>query len=534
VNLRSVETNRYLDVNLADGTFTPVVARPAPSVPAAPRSVEPAGRIPDDIRRGIEGGWTLTTRTRLGPNTPDRVSTSSLRFETRDGSLVGTIRSRQGIKPLHDLRYHDGVLTWTVPTVKPGQKLTRQQKIFVGPVIRYEARLKQDYFRGFARGYFGAWELLGTKDGTRVQPPEIESVPFAQSRVAGEPFTFLRKETFSCGGATFDLEVYRCNLFARALGFDDDQTDISVEFVRIPQGRFTMGMAEGIHEQLAELVNTAGAGREEGLEDELPRHEVRVSSFLLARTEMTQRLWRELAHLAGLPCAPSFFANAGDGAPVEQVSWHHTKQWLQAINDAYDMALRLPTEAEWEYACRAGTRGPLYNGATIDSRRDAEGLDAIAWYVGNSGVDYEGGVDHTAWGEGRSGTHPVGQKTPNAFGLYDMLGNVLEWVEDMAHANYTGAPADGSAWRGGEWVGGSLFNGPLTAQGPFVTVRDPSYVPGRMRRGGSWRNIAPNTRAGMRSARGPNFTDANNGFRVACDVPPSQQAHPKPKGDSAQ
>jgi formylglycine-generating enzyme required for sulfatase activity len=496
--------------------------------------VGPVGRIPDDIPRGIEGGWTLTTRTRLGPNTPDRVSSSSLRFETRDGSLVGSIRSRQGIKSLRDLRYLDGVLTWNVPTVKPGQKLTRQQKIFVGPVIRYEARLKQDYFRGFARGYFGAWELLGTKDGTRVQPPEIESVPFAQSRVAGEPFTFLRKETFSCGGATFELEVYRCNLFARARGFDDDQTDISVEFVRIPQGRFTMGMAEGIHEQLAELVNTAGAGREEGLEDELPRHEVRVPCFLLARTEMTQRLWRELAHLAGLPCAPSFFANAGDGAPVEQVSWNHTKQWLQAINDAYDMALRLPTEAEWEYACRAGTKGPLYNGATIDSRRDEEGLDAIAWYVGNSGVDYEGGVDHTAWGEGRSGTHPVGQKTPNAFGLYDMLGNVLEWVEDMAHANYTGAPADGSAWRGGEWVGGSLFNGPMTAQGPFVTVRDPSYVPGRMRRGGSWRNIAPNTRAGMRSARGPNFTDANNGFRVACDVPPSQQAHPKPKGDSAQ
>ncbi len=78
---------------------------------------------------------------------------------------------------------------------------------------------------------------------------------------------------------------------------------------------------------------------------------------------------------------------------------------------------------------------------------------------------------------------------------------------------------DGSAWVGGDWVSGSLFNGPMTAEGPFVTVRDHSYVPGRMRRGGSWRNIAPNTRCGLRSARGPNFADSNNGFRVAAPAP---------------
>jgi formylglycine-generating enzyme required for sulfatase activity len=142
--------------------------------------------------------------------------------------------------------------------------------------------------------------------------------------------------------------------------------------------------------------------------------------------------------------------------------------------------------------------------------------------VGNSAVDYPGATDVSAWGAGlpsASGTHPVGQKRPNAFGLYDMLGNVMEWVRDLAHPSYAGAPPDGSAWRGGDWESGSLLNGPMTAEGPLVTVRDAHYVPGRIRRGGSWRNVALNTRCGLRSARGPNFTDANNGLRVAAPAP---------------
>ena len=119
----------------------------------------------------------------------------------------------------------------------------------------------------------------------------------------------------------------------------------------------------------------------------------------------------------------------------------------------------------------------------------------------------------------RAGTHPVGKKTENAFGLYDMIGNVMEWCEDHAHADYTGAPADGSAWIGGNWIPGSAVNGPLSTDDSKSRVPDGKDVPGRVRRGGSWRQLTYNIRSAMRSIRGPNFSDSNHGFRVAAPAP---------------
>jgi formylglycine-generating enzyme required for sulfatase activity len=127
---------------------------------------------------------------------------------------------------------------------------------------------------------------------------------------------------------------------------------------------------------------------------------------------------------------------------------------------------RLLTEAEWEYACRAGTQTALYSGA-MDMRgaSDANALDPIAWYRGNSMVDYDSGYDLKEWPEARdghwkAGTHPAGGKRANGFGLCDMIGNVLEWCRDW-HAPYLGGPvtdAPGPAsgnlrvLRGGGWV----------------------------------------------------------------------------------
>lgn len=131
------------------------------------------------------------------------------------------------------------------------------------------------------------------------------------------------------------------------------------------------------------------------------------------------------------------------------------------------LTFRLPSEAEWEYACRAGTTGALYTGPlTILGECNGPELDPIVWYGGNSGVDYEGGWDSSDWPKKqydhrRAGTHPVRQKQPNPWGLYDMLGNVWEWCEDGWHGSYEGAPADGAAWaaegsfrvlRGGCWA----------------------------------------------------------------------------------
>jgi len=496
----------------------------APGSSAQPRDVQVADdcpaaspSLPEEIAEKMAGTWQLRTHSSSGGG---QARARPLRFERAGGTLRGTLAAPGGAKPLCDLRYHDGTLEWFVQTTEPGETLSRRQQFALGPRIRYAATLYDGYFRGFARAFYGAREITATKDGSGADVPTVDTVPFADAYENGEAFTFLRAETFSIGGASHTVEIYRSTLFAEALGLEEGETRPVVEFVRVPGGTYPMGLSDAAEEQVRR------PGRPGATEDEKPLHRVRVEPFLLARTEVTKQLWRELAHLAGLPFAPSFFGEAPPQAPVEMVSWHQAQQWLTGVNAVYDLSLRLPTEAEWEYACRAGTTTPLYNGTAPQHSRRAPNLDPLAWYVGNSAAGYPGGVDVSGWGTGlprANGTQPVGQKQPNAFGLYDMLGNVLEWTQDLAHPNYEGAPRDGSAWRGGVWESGSLFNGPMTEAGPLITVRDPSYVPGRIRRGGSWRNVALNTRCGLRSARGPNFTDANNGFRVAAPAPEAKR-----------
>ena len=191
-----------------------------------------------------------------------------------------------------------------------------------------------------------------------------------------------------------------------------------MEFVWVPAGEFRMGSTSS-----------------EAFEEELPVTQVRISrGFWLGQHEVTQGQWA-----AVMGSNPSFFDACGLDCPVEVVSWNDAQEFIGRLN-AMDGAgtYRLPTEAEWEYAARAGTTGDRYGN-----------LDAIAWY-----------------GEGSSGgTHPVGQKAPNAWGLHDMLGNVWEWVEDW-YGDYPGGvvtdprgPVSGTRRvdRGGGWfieVGG--------------------------------------------------------------------------------
>ena len=162
-------------------------------------------------------------------------------------------------------------------------------------------------------------------------------------------------------------------------------------------------------------------------------------AFYMGRYEVTQEQWRAI-----MGDNPSFFE--GDDLPVERVSWDDVQEFISKLNDKEGTTkYRLPSEAEWEYACRAGT-------TTRYSFGDSESkLGDYAWYWYNSDGE----------------THPVGQKKANPWGLYDLHGNVLEWVQDCGHSDYNGAPTDGSAWilaceyegasrvnRGGGW--GSL------------------------------------------------------------------------------
>ena len=215
-----------------------------------------------------------------------------------------------------------------------------------------------------------------------------------------------------------------------------------MEFVYIPGGEFWMGCGE----------RETACG-----DDEKPRHQLRVNGFWMGKYEVTQAQWQ-----AVMGRNPSHF-NGAD-RPVDSVSWNDAQEFLNELNAAWANSrspaqFRLPSEAEWEYAARAGTQTAYSFGD------DPAQLGDYAWFDGNSGNQ----------------THSVGQLKPNAFGLYDMHGNVWEWVADTFHDNYAGAPTDGSAWgnlgdgkakllRGGSWD-----NAPLCCRSAFRYRVDPAY-----------------------------------------------------------
>ncbi|ELP56163.1 SUMF1/EgtB/PvdO family nonheme iron enzyme [Microcystis ichthyoblabe FBCC-A1114] len=203
---------------------------------------------------------------------------------------------------------------------------------------------------------------------------------------------------------------------------------VTLEMVSLPAGQFIMGSADS---------------DPDAWDAEKPQHQVKVNSFAIGKYPVTQAQYE-----AVMGTNPSHFKNNSWlknnlQNPVENVSWNDAQAFCQKLSQITGKTHRLPTEAEWEYACRAGTTTRYYFGD------DASQLGDYAWYKGNS----------------QNTTHPVGQKKPNAWGLYDMIGNVWEWCEDNWHDNYIGAPKDGSAWltndndypilRGGCW-----YNGP--------------------------------------------------------------------------
>jgi formylglycine-generating enzyme required for sulfatase activity len=245
----------------------------------------------------------------------------------------------------------------------------------------------------------------------------------------------------------------------------DTSNSLGMEFVLIPAGMFMMGCAEGDTECQP---------------DERPPHPVQISeAFYLGRFEVTQGQWVKV-----MGENPS--QTQGNGHPVENVSWDDAQEFIRRLNalegtDKY----RLPTEAEWEYAARAGT-------ATKFPFSEAEAPD-YAWY----------------WDNAAYGTHPVGAKQPNPWGLHDMAGNVWEWVQD---------------WYGEGFYAASLADAPgllkLKNKDPFATqkARDPAGPAGgasRVLRGGSWGNGSRYLRPGHRNAYAPDTRRPNIGFRLA-------------------
>ncbi|MCW8931035.1 MAG: SUMF1/EgtB/PvdO family nonheme iron enzyme [Gammaproteobacteria bacterium] len=192
---------------------------------------------------------------------------------------------------------------------------------------------------------------------------------------------------------------------------------IDMQFVNIKAGCFIMGSSP----------------LEDGRLNDEKSHNVCLSKdYWIAKYEVTQAQWEKV-----MGSNPSFFKGCGGDCPVERVSWNEVQGFIFKLNLQTGQKYRLPTEAEWEYAARAGTKSSTYIGnSELLGQNNASKLNDIAWYSGNSAVDYRGGQYCEDWDEKefdavRCGVHPVGQKQANQWHIYDMIGNVWEWTNDV-------------------------------------------------------------------------------------------------------
>jgi formylglycine-generating enzyme required for sulfatase activity len=279
---------------------------------------------------------------------------------------------------------------------------------------------------------------LGEIEGALYPPPD----PPPTNQPVLQRFEFelmtLAKQQSGLFGINVTLTVYRRR--SQAKFFTEDLGNgVILEMVAIPSGSFLMGSP-----------NTEAKRHNH----ESPQRLVSVSPFYMGKFTVTQAQWRAVAALAQvqrfLNPEPSYFK--GDNLPVEQISWDDAVEFCARLSKKTGRHYRLPSEAEWEYACRAGTTKPFHFGETITTY--------LANYDGN--YTYDLGLK----GVYRQQTTPVGNfQVANAFGLYDMHGNVREWCADHWHENYQGAPSDGRVWQNGTGNrrlvrGGSWFNDP--------------------------------------------------------------------------
>ncbi|WP_159785042.1 bifunctional serine/threonine-protein kinase/formylglycine-generating enzyme family protein [Sodalinema gerasimenkoae] len=260
---------------------------------------------------------------------------------------------------------------------------------------------------------------------------------------------------------------------------------VTLEMVKIPGGTFLMGAAQ-------REKNT--------LVYEYPQHSVTVPEFLMGKHPVTQVQWRAVAQLPQIhrPLAlePSEFK--GDTRPVERVSWYDAIEFCARLSQATGQNYCLPSEAEWEYACRAGTTSPFSFGDTLSTD--------LANYDGN----YLYGLGHK--GLYRQGTTPVGSFPANGFGLYDMHGNLWEWCLDDWHDSYQEARSDEQPWFDNDNYS-YLWKNWQYGLSKILQQNNPKLL-----RGGSWDDYPRNCRSASRYRETPEIRYRYIGFRVCCAV----------------
>lgn len=350
-----------------------------------------------------------------------------------------------------------------------------------GDVEDYKAYLEKypgGTFVALARNKIRGLEAAAKPSPTNITAPvEPKSGSAAGSLLPLKGFEFDTVAVNSSGSVTNRRK-------GQARYFVEDISGLPLEVVEIPGGTFLMGTGEKEAQQLAAEYKRYLGDNNKHVTDQWvswqrPQHKVTVPTFYMGKYEVTQAQWRVVASLPkvnrDLAAGPSRFT--GDNLPVEQVSWEDAFEFCERLSRATGRQYRLPTEAEWEYACHAGSTSQYAFGETITPEL----------------VNYNGNFPYGAATKGtyRQQTTPVGSLgVANLFGLFDIHGNVWEWCLDTWQENYNGAPMDGGVREGGD----SRF---------------------RVLRGGSWGDLGFNCRAANRLPLAPDGRDNYGGFRVA-------------------
>lgn len=368
--------------------------------------------------------------------------------------------------------------------------------------------------------------------------PAVSSVPRTPP-VMAENFTFKTVNYVSKGRKKWETERMEREKSGKMYR-EQISGDVWLELVEIAGGEFTMGSFAN------ELDSQTDTNRER------PRHKVKVPGFWIGKYEVTQAQWRAVAQLPQVKIKlgpdPSKF-KGDDNLPVDTISWYEAIEFCARLEKKTGRSYRLLTEAEWEYAARAGTATPFAFGETITPE--------IVNYDGNNPYYF-----NAPRGESRGKTIPVGSLGwPNAFGLFDMHGNLWEWCRDQYHPNYDGAPKDGSAWESSEpsfkiveqsivrsksgglpddvlnklqrmkdyaFVGEEAFLARLktelgeeqTAKFKAQILEYASWDPPRVIRGGSWGDGGANCRSATRADYGyPYVRHDDIGLRIAVTTP---------------
>jgi len=319
-----------------------------------------------------------------------------------------------------------------------------------------------EYVKGYdiymTQDIAGTWQKLATVSGSisTYQVPNLQpnTTYYFKADVFGD---------YVSGNISGAVSIKTPTAYVPPSG-SDFTNSLGMSFKLIPAGTFMMGSPTS----------------EWGRNTDETQHQVTLSkSFYMQTTEVTQGQWK-----AVMGSNPSYFTACGDNCPVEQVSWNDVQTFLTAMNSRGEGTYRLPTEAEWEYAARANSTTAFYNGGITYTGTGYSPVDPnlnlIGWYYGNCTVTY------TPNSSGK-GTHQVGQKQANAWGLYDMTGNVWEWCQGWYGTYPTSAVTDPTGPSSGSY---------------------------RVMRGGSWNNYAQNCRSAYRPSYSLSSRSSQLGFRL--------------------